>query len=137
MGYETPPDVDMSKIDPNFAKNLTFKFLTVNEEKETVLVEEISFWVKDHPCHSCKTDKYRWLCAQRTGVYLSCLRCKSTTGPLSKLAGQKKKEYEVSPKAALKILESRHCPPHMLKPLRKMIFDKKYVEPRPSPKKKF
>lgn len=133
LGYDTSdPTRDMTGH--GFAKELTFKYLHINHEKNIITVTEVDHYVKDFRCMSCETDRFVWLSPQRTGVYKTCLRCHQTTGPISQEDGITRKTYEISPKQALAILNERSAPSHMKKPIQKMIFGKKFVEPRKRPK---
>ncbi len=131
-GYDIEPDTDMTGH--GFRKALTFKYLHVDREKNIITVYEVDHYVKDFVCASCETDRFTWLCPQRTGVYKTCLRCHKTTGPISQENGILRKTYQISPKEALQILEARSVPESMLKPVKDMIYTKKYVEPRKRPK---
>lgn len=130
-GYDIDPDTDMTGH--GFAKSLTFKYLSHDAEKGTITVHEVDHYVRDFVCASCQTDKYTWLMAQRTGVYKTCLRCHKTTGPISQEDGIMRKTYEITPQQALAILDERSAPQWMKTPIQKMIYGKKYVEPRKRP----
>lgn len=132
LGYDKDPERDMTGH--GFAKAVTFKHLNVNPEKSTVTITEVDYYVRDFPCFNCETDRFVWLCPQRTGVYKSCLRCGMSTGPISQENGITRKTYEVTPQEALKILEKRLLPDSMLRQLKNIVYDKKYVEPRKRPK---
>jgi len=132
-GYPTEPDTDMTPH--GFAKEVTFKHLLVDPAKEEITVYEVDYYAQDFVCQSCETDKFVWLKAERTGVYKSCIRCQMTTGVLSQEAGIPRKTYKITPEEALEILNSRRAPDWLLKPIKKILYGKKYIPTRKRPKK--
>lgn len=100
-GYDLPLDADMTNM--GWAKSLTWKYLTVREDK-TILCEEYDFYVKDQ-MHQCGSQKFLWLVPDRT-LILACTYCQ-TAETISRDAGIKRKEYIVSPQTAIQIMKDR------------------------------
>ena len=133
-GYDIKPDTDMSKH--GFAKELTYKHLLVDADKNIITVVEVDYYAKDFVCASCETDRFIWLKAERTGVFKSCLRCETTTGCLSQEFGYEHATYKVTAEQAMEILKGYNSPKFMIKPVEKMLFGKKYRPKRKRPKSK-
>lgn len=132
-GYDIDPDTDMSSH--GFAKAVTFKHLNVDVAKEIITVVEVDYYVEDFKCTSCETDRFVWLSPQRTGVYKTCLRCHQTTGPVSQEDGITRKTYKIKPEKALEILKGYNAPENMLKPVKDILYGKKFIPTRKRPKK--
>lgn len=108
MSNENPDERLERLLKTGFTKSLTFKYIKVKEDGK-VYCTEVDFFASDHTCFTCKTNKYRVLRPERTGVMLTCAWCSTTTGPISKSEGDIRKEYEVSVDEAVAILRARNA----------------------------
>lgn len=102
-GYKPTPETDMSGH--GFRKILNWQQVLGRGDKWFLITYQ--FEATKFPCHKCKTSDYIWLSPQRTGVYVVCIGCQTTTGPISLETGVIIDDKQVSPEQAYQVFVKR------------------------------